>query len=152
MIPLLLTEHHPYRKTKPLLNSQLNSIYTMSSEQLPPEVQEKVKKLYQLQQKAENVAIQKQNSSSRLDRIKEAIDELEESDQKTGVYRNYGDIIIEKEGPSEVIDELEEEKEDLELRTKTLEKQEEKIRNKLQELQQELQQTIERKSGKQGAH
>lgn len=75
-----------------------------------------------------------------------ALEELEKLDKKAVIYKAIGELLIKSE-KSATQAELEEKKEALELRLKTLEKQEQKIQEKFQQLQNQIQTALGQKKG-----
>ncbi len=102
---------------------------TMTKEQ-----QEKISKLQLLEQSRQTLNVQKQNFQLQLMELESAIKELKSTRES---YRIVGNVMIKKE-PDELLRELEEEKQRLELRIKSLDKQEETIKNKMKSLQEEI--------------
>ena len=102
---------------------------TMTKEQ-----QEKISKLQLLEQSRQTLNVQKQNFQLQLMELESAIKELKSTRES---YRIVGNVMIKKE-PDELLKELEEEKQRLELRIKSLDKQEETIKNKMKSLQEEI--------------
>ena len=108
---------------------------------LPPEAQEKIEELQDLQDSARQVAAQKQQAESQLTESKTALEELGEIDEGTTMYREVGELLIETDY-DEANDDLEEKVSSLEVRVETLEKQEERVQEQFESLQSELQQML----------
>lgn len=89
--------------------------------------------IQQLRQKLQQVTMQKETAQTEKQEVERALEELEEDDDGD-VYRSVGTILISKDH-DELRDELEEEKDDLEVRLKSLERQEDKIKEKVQDAQ-----------------
>jgi prefoldin beta subunit len=85
---------------------------------------------------------QRQQIDLRLKEINEALEELEKTDEKTPVYKSVGAILIKTKGKKDVISDLKTNKESLELRKSTLEKQEGRTKEKLNELQSKVQNSL----------
>ena len=96
---------------------------------------EKIQELQLLQQRLQVFAAQKQQFQLQLIETDNALAELEKA--KPPVYRMVGELLVEKP-VADLKKELKERKEELELRIKTVEKQENKSREKAQELQKEI--------------
>ena len=97
---------------------------------------EKLSKEYsQLQQQIQTFYIQKENSRVELNEINTALDELKTVEGD--VFKQAGIIII-KSAPKKVSKELEEKKEIIELRIRSIEKKESALKEKFQKLHQEL--------------
>lgn len=108
---------------------------------LPPEAQEKIEELQDLQETAQQVAIQKQQAETTLNETKTALDQLDDIDEDTNMYQEVGELLVQTEY-DEAAESLEEKSDSLEIRVETLEKQESRVEEKFEELQQELQQLL----------
>ncbi len=86
----------------------------------------------QLQQQLQLVLVQKQQTTLQLQELEKAKESLDKSSQGAA-YRFVGGFFIPKE-KEQLEKELEEEKEGLDLRQKTLEKQEEKLTERLESI------------------
>jgi len=62
---------------------------------LPPEAQEKIEQLQDLQETAQQVAVQKQEAETGLTEAQNALDELENIDEETTMYRSVGELLVE---------------------------------------------------------
>ncbi len=108
---------------------------------LPPDAQEKIEQLQDLQETAQQVAVQKNEAETELTEAKNALGELEDIDEDATMYQTVGDLLIETEY-DEARDDLEEKVDSLEIRVETLEKQENRVREQFEELQDELQELL----------
>jgi prefoldin beta subunit len=108
---------------------------------LPPQVQNQLMQLRQLQQQAQSVALQKSQVDSLLRETESALGELEKIGPDDAIYRAAGSVLV-KAKRDEVKANLAEKKETYSLRLKTLERQEERIKKRGEELQQQLQQSL----------
>lgn len=114
----------------------------MSGEiELPPQVQEQLVRLQQMQQTLQAVVTQKQQLELELSEVERAIEELEKAEDKSPVYKTTGSILI-RVSRSKLLDELKERKELLNTRITVLSKQEERAKNKVKELQAKLQERL----------
>ncbi len=109
---------------------------------LPPEAQEKIEELQDLQETAQQVAMQKQQAETTLSESRAALDQLEDIDEDTTMYQEVGELLVQTEYAT-ATDELEEKVESLEVRVETLNKQEERVQEQFESLQQELQQMLQ---------
>jgi len=115
-------------------------------DQLPPNVQERIARLQQLQNMLQTLVAQKQRLEIELSETDRALKTLEGVTSGTKVYQSVGAILVEK--PKEdVVKELGERKEFLEMRTKAMGKQEDKTRERLTALQQTLQKELNLQPG-----
>ena len=104
----------------------------MEGNKLPDGTSEKIQELQLMQQRLTIFATQKQQLQMHLSEIENALSEL--GKVKPPAYKLIGEILVER--PIEDLKkELQEKKEEIDLRMKTVEKQESKNREKAQELQ-----------------
>jgi prefoldin beta subunit len=116
----------------------------LSGIELPPQVQHQISMLQQLQQKLEIIITQRTQSELQLKETEQAISELEKIDQGSDVYKMVGTLLI-KTQPEKVSEELKDKKETLELRVKTLQRQEERSRKQLEEMRAKVQETLQQR-------
>jgi prefoldin beta subunit len=108
---------------------------------LPPEAEEKLEELQDLQETAQQVAVQKNQAEMELDDTENAIEALEDIDEDTPMYREVGELLVETDFEEASAD-LDEKQNSLEVRVETLERQEERVRDQFEELQEELQEML----------
>lgn len=94
----------------------------------------KIQQLSLLEQNLQNTALQKQNFNLQLLEVESALKELESAGE---AYKIVANIMV-KGDKAELKKELTEKKEMLDIRIKSLEKQESKLREKASEIQQEV--------------
>ncbi len=114
--------------------------------ELPPQVQNLVAQLQQLQQQLQAVITQRAQVEALLRDTEQALQELEKIDEETPVYKAVGSILV-KERKEDVVKELTEKKETYEIRIKTLQRQEEKLRERFAETQKKLQGMLSPQAG-----
>ncbi len=103
---------------------------------LPEKAKEKIGELQMLQQRLTMFNAQRQQFQIQLAEVENALGEL--SKAKAPVYKMVGELLVEKQ-IDDLKKELAEKKDELELRVKTLEKQEGKIKESALALQKEVQ-------------
>ncbi len=108
---------------------------------LPPQVQERLLRLQQLQQTLQTVLVQKQQLELELTEVEQALGELERLDDTTVIYKSIGSLLVRSE-KAKVTTDLTERKELLNMRVGVLGKQEERLRSQLKDLQTKLQQDL----------
>jgi prefoldin beta subunit len=113
---------------------------------LPPEAQEKIEELQDLQQTAEQLAAQKQSSETTLNEAKTALEALEDVDEDTTMYREVGELLV-KTDYADAEESLTEKVESLEVRVEQLNKREDRVREQFEDLQEELQQMLQGGAG-----
>jgi prefoldin beta subunit len=109
--------------------------------QLPPQVQERLLRLQQLQQTLQSVLGQKQQVELELAEINQASGELEKLQDDAVVYKATGSLMIKAERPK-VLADLTERKDLLNTRAGILTKQEERLRAQVKDIQTKLQQDL----------
>ena len=120
----------------PKLRNQLSDI-----SKFPPNVQERIARLQQLQKTMQQLQVQRQRLDAEKAETERAIKTLEETPEGAKVYKSVGAVLVEK-GKLTITKELTERKEFLIMREKVLEKQEDKTKEKLQGLQDTLQKEL----------
>jgi len=110
--------------------------------ELPPQVQEQLMRLQQLQQTLQSVVTQKQQLELELNETDKALSELEKSTDETPVYKSVGSILV-RSNRQILLGELKERKELLTTRVTVLGKQEERTRERLKEVQERLQERLQ---------
>jgi len=115
----------------------------MSNElsRLPPQVQERLLRLQQLQQTLQSVLTQKQQLELELTETEQALTELEKTDENAVIYKSIGSLLVKAE-KAKVITELTDRKELLNTRVSVLGKQEERLRSQAKDLQTRLQKDL----------
>ena len=113
---------------------------------LPPQIQQRLLRLQQLQQSLQGVMSQKQQLEMQLTEVEQAVSELEKLNETAVVYKSIGALLVKAE-KGKVSTELTERKELLKMRVDVLAKQEERLRTQVKELQEKLQQELRPVSG-----
>jgi prefoldin beta subunit len=117
--------------------------YKMSEEisRLPPQVQERLLRLQQLQQTLQSVLAQKQQVEIELTEIEQALSELQKMTDDAVIYKAIGSLLVKAEKAKITVD-LNERKELLNTRATVLGKQEQRLRPQIKDLQTKLQQDL----------
>jgi len=108
---------------------------------LPPQIQERLLRLQQVQQTLQSVVTQKQQLELELTETEQALSELEKLDDNAIIYKSIGSLLVKAE-KSKVTTELTERKELLSTRVSVLGKQEERLRIQAKDLQSRLQKEL----------
>ncbi|MGB9959476.1 MAG: prefoldin subunit beta [Candidatus Bathyarchaeales archaeon] len=108
---------------------------------LPPQVQERLLRLQQVQQTLQSVLTQKQQVELELTEIEQALSELQKVAEDAVIYKAIGSLLVKTE-KAKVTADLNERKELLNTRITVLVKQEERLRTQMKELQTKLQQDL----------
>ena len=110
--------------------------------ELPPQIQEQLVRLQQLQQTLQSVVTQKQQLELELNETDKALSELEKSTDDVPVYKSVGSILV-KSNRQGLMGELKDRKELLTTRVTVLGKQEERTRERHKEVQEKLQERLQ---------
>ncbi|UCH01833.1 MAG: prefoldin subunit beta [Candidatus Bathyarchaeota archaeon] len=105
---------------------------------LPPQLQEQLLRLQQLQQTLQVVVSQRQQLELEHSEVNRALSELEKITDDSTIYKTVGSILIKSER-KKVIDELREKRELTETRIKVLTRQQTRAEARVKELQQIIQ-------------
>ncbi|HVO85871.1 MAG TPA: prefoldin subunit beta [Candidatus Eisenbacteria bacterium] len=108
---------------------------------LPPQIQERLLRLQQLQQTLQSILGQKQQVEMETMEINQALEELQKLTDDAVIYKATGSLLVKAE-KNKVSVELNERKDLLTTRTTVLTKQEERLRGQVKELQTKLQQDL----------
>jgi prefoldin beta subunit len=108
---------------------------------LPPQVQERLLRLQQVQQTLQSVLAQKQQVEIESTEIEQALSELQKMTDDAIIYKAIGTLLVKSE-KANITTELNERKELLNTRATVLGKQEERLRTQLKDLQTRLQQDL----------
>jgi len=114
----------------------------MAEEGLSPQLQDQITRLQQLREQLSILAQQRQQIDLQLKEIEEALKELKTTTDKTPIYRSIGSLLIKVKDKKELTTELTSNKETLDLRKNTIEKQEGRSREKLTELQSKVENAL----------
>ncbi len=105
--------------------------------ELPPNVQERLLRLQQLQRNLQTILAQKQQVELELAEAGQALTELGTLTEDAVIYKSIGSLLVKSE-KGKVEAELKERKELLDTRVQVLGKQEERLRSQLNQLQAKL--------------
>ncbi|MEM0453934.1 MAG: prefoldin subunit beta [Sulfolobales archaeon] len=118
------------------------------TEQLPPEIQQMLVRYQQTQNQLGQVLSEKNLIMTELSEINRALEVLNSINPDGIVFKSVGHVMV-KVQRDEVIKELSERKEILELRLKSVEKQEQLLRSQLNELQNKVNEYLAKIYGRQ---
>ncbi len=105
---------------------------------LTPYLKEKLEQAQRLQGELEAILNQRYQFEVTLKETEKSLQELEKIDDDAPIYKSVGSLLVKVKSKEEVKKELEDNKEMLELRLKTVLKQQELLENKLKEIQAEF--------------
>jgi len=108
---------------------------------LPPQVQERLLRLQQLQQTLQSVLSQKQQVEMEKTEVDQTVAELQKTADDTIIYKAIGSLMV-KADKAKINEELVERKELLNTRSTVLARQEERLRSQVKEAQSKLQEDL----------
>jgi prefoldin beta subunit len=108
---------------------------------LPPQVQERLLRLQQLQQTLQSVMAQKQQVDAEQSEVEQTLTELQKTAGDAVIYKSIGSLLV-KSGKDKVTEDLAERKELLITRSTVLTRQEERLRTQVKEVQTKLQEDL----------
>jgi prefoldin beta subunit len=109
--------------------------------ELPPQVQEQLGRLQQLQQTLQAISTQKQQLEIEVSETDRALAELEKLTDSSVVYKSVGSLLL-KSDRQTLLKELKERKDLLGTRITVLGRQEERTKERMKELQEKLQEKL----------
>jgi prefoldin beta subunit len=113
---------------------------------LPPNVQERLLRLQQLQQTQQTILAQKQQVEMEKTEVDQTIAELQKTADDAVIYKAIGSLLVKAEKPK-VTEELNERKSLLDTRSTVMARQEERVRSQVKEAQTKLQEDLSPVSG-----
>jgi len=113
-------------------------------ENIPPRVQNQLAMLQQLQQQLQTVAAQKTQYEMAIRESRRAQEELKDIPEDAEIFVNVGTVMMQEKKPK-VVASLAEKLETLELRVKSLEKQEKAMQAKFEQLSTDIKGSLDRK-------
>lgn len=108
---------------------------------LPPQIQQRLLRLQQLQQTLQGVMAQKQQLELQLTEVERAVNELEKLAEIAVIYKSIGALLVKSE-KDKVTTELTERKELVKMRVDVLAKQEGRLQTQVKDLQEKLQRDL----------
>jgi prefoldin beta subunit len=114
------------------------------SSAISPKVQNQIAMLQQMQQQMQTIGAQKAQYEVAVREAKRANEELSDVSEDSPVFMSVGTVMMEKK-KEDVVRKLNEKIETLELRIKSLEKQEALLAGKFEQLQSQIKQALEGK-------
>lgn len=107
------------------------------AEQLPPHVQNQVMRFQELQEQLKAIILRRQQFELELKEVEAAYDEASNLSPDTTIYKAVGALLF-RTDKEKALKELSDRKEELDLRIKTLEKQELRLKQQLEELRKSI--------------
>ena len=119
--------------------------HSMAEIKITPEAQQMLMDLQTFQQQMQTVMIQKESLNVQNIEIEKALEELKKTTNED-VYKAVGPILI-KSTKKELEKELSEKKETLDLRLKSLQKQEDRLKERLKSSQEKFEEFLKNQEG-----
>jgi len=115
---------------------------------LPPNVQERLLRLQQLQQTLQSIMAQKQQVEMEKSEVEQTLAEMAKTADDAAIYKAIGSLLV-KSDKTKISADLNERKDLLATRSTVIAKQEERIRSQVKETQAKLQEDINPAAGQQ---
>jgi len=106
--------------------------------EISPKLQNQIAQFQQLQQQLQSVLSQKFRMEAQLREVQMTIDELNKSAEDVTIYRNVGSLLIRASDKASVLKDVEDDKETLGIRIKSLDRQEKTMRDKYNAMQEQI--------------
>ena len=110
--------------------------------EISPKLQNQIAQFQQLQQQLQTILSQKLQMEAQLREAENTLEELGKVTDDAPIYKNVGSLLIKATDKESVVKEIEDDKETLEIRVKTLNRQEKQMRERYQSLQEQLQKAL----------
>ncbi|MCJ7562426.1 MAG: prefoldin subunit beta [Thermoplasmata archaeon] len=110
---------------------------------IPPKVQNQIAQFQQLTQQIQMVTTQKIQLEAQAKELDRTVQELERASEDAAVFKNVGTLLVQNKDRNGLVTELKEQKETVEVRVKTLERQDKHLRERHQTLQQQITQALQ---------
>lgn len=114
--------------------------------ELPPQLQNLIAQLQQVQQQLQVVITQRAQLEALLEEAKQALSEIQNVAEDTPIYKTVGSILV-RETKEKLVKELTEKLDSYDIRIKTLTRQEERLRERFAELQKKIQSMLGQQAG-----
>ena len=106
-------------------------------QELPENVRSDIKRYQDITEKLRLVLLNKQQVQIQLTEVNNALEELNKTEENVTVFKIVGNLMINKK-KNEILNELNEKKDTLEIRLKSLEKQEKLLKDQLKDLESKI--------------
>jgi prefoldin beta subunit len=112
-------------------------------EKLSPQLRHQLAQFQQIQQQAQVLMTQRQQLEILLRETERALDQLQKLPEDAVVYKSLGSILVKSE-KKKLTEDLTEQKETLDLRIKTLTRQEERTIQRMREMRDKINQSLKK--------
>ena len=122
----------------------------MAASNVSPQMKNQLAQFEQLRQQLQMIMTQRLQIESQVREVETALEEIGGISDDTPIYKNVGSLMVKAEDKKDVEKDLNEQKETLEVRVKTLERQESQLKVRYQSLQKDLTKAAQRMEGRSG--
>jgi prefoldin beta subunit len=105
---------------------------------MSPKIQNQLAQFQQLQQQLQAILGQKYQMEAQMKETERTVEELNKTADDVPIYKSVGSLLIKAKDKVAVLKEIEDDKESLGVRIKTLDRQEKYMRDRYQSLQDQL--------------
>lgn len=109
---------------------------------ISPKVQNLIAQYQELTQRIQTFATQRYTMEVQVKELERTVEELEKSKEDALIYRNVGSLLIQNKDRAGLLTELKEQKETMDVRAKSFERQEKQLRERHATLQKQIQQEL----------
>ncbi|MGQ9583009.1 MAG: prefoldin subunit beta [Thermoplasmatota archaeon] len=110
--------------------------------EMSPRLQNQIAQYQQLQQQLQMVVAQKSQFSLQLEELERALEELNRAKAETPIYKSVGALLVKVEKLEDLRKELEETRDTLGIKLKSMERQENQLKERFNGLRTELTQAL----------
>ncbi|MDD1773370.1 MAG: prefoldin subunit beta [Methanomassiliicoccales archaeon] len=107
-------------------------------DEVSPKIQNQLAQFQQLQQQLQAILGQKYQMEAQLKEMERTVEELNKTTDDVPIYKSVGSLMIKAKDKTTVLKEIEDDRESLGVRVKTLDRQEKYMRERYQSLQDQL--------------
>ncbi len=111
------------------------------AEQIPPQVQNQLVRFQEMQEQLRAILIRKQQFDLETKDVERALNESKNLADDAVIYKSVG-ILLFKTEKGKIVAELNERKEELDLRMKTIERQEQRLKQQLEDLRRTIMEQV----------
>lgn len=103
--------------------------------EMPPQVENQLRQYQETQQQLQAVMAQRQQTEMQLRELERTVEALDEVGEETRIFRSVGTLLLSVDDPTALKTRLTDQKETLEVRLKSVQRQESGLKEKLTTLQ-----------------
>lgn len=108
---------------------------------MSPQLRQQLAQFQAVQQQAQTLAVQRSQMEFQLKDLERTLELLDGTKEDAELYKSSGAILVRSE-KGKLLEELKEKKDTLELRIKTLQKQEKRFEGKMKEMQEDIRKAL----------